>query len=51
MLKYFSVRGFKNFSKEIVFDFSNVHDYKFNSECISDGLVGKSASLKNPLTA
>lgn len=42
MLKYFSVRGFKNFSKEIVLDFSNVHDYKFNSECISNGLVGKS---------
>ncbi len=42
MLKYFSVRGFKNFYKEVVLDFSNVHDYKFNSECISDGLVGKS---------
>lgn len=42
MLKCFSVRGFKNFSKEIVLDFSNVHDYKFNTECISNGLVGKS---------
>ena len=42
MLKYFCVRGFKNFSKEIVLDFSNVHDYKFNSECISDGLISKS---------
>lgn len=42
MLKYFSVKGFKNFNKEIILDFSNVHDYKFNSECVSSGLISKS---------
>lgn len=42
MLRYFSVKGFKNFSKEISLDFSNIHDYRFNSDCISNGLIGKS---------
>lgn len=41
MLKRFEVEGFKNFKDKITFDFSDVRDYKFNTECISDGLLGK----------
>lgn len=41
MLKRFEVEGFKNFKDKITFDFSDVRDYKFNTECISNGLLGK----------
>lgn len=41
MLKLFEVEGFKNFKDKITFDFSDVRDYKFNTECISKGLLGK----------
>ena len=42
MLKCFSVKGFKNFSEKITLDFSNVRDYRFNSQCLTNGLVSKS---------
>lgn len=42
MLKLFEVEGFKNFKEKITFDFSDVRDYKFNTECISNNLLGKS---------
>ena len=41
MLKLFEVKGFKNFKNTITLDFSKVRDYKFNPECISNGLLGK----------
>ena len=41
MLKLFKVSGFKNFHDALTIDFSDVHDYKFNSECISNGLLSK----------
>ncbi len=41
MIKLFEVEGFKNFKDKITFDFSDVRDYKFNTECISNGLLGK----------
>ena len=41
MLRRFEVEGFKNFEKKIVFDFSDVHDYKFNTECITNDLLSK----------
>ena len=41
MLRYFEVRGFKNFHNKVSIDFSNIHDYKFNSQCITNGLVSK----------
>ena len=41
MLKRFEAEGFKNFQKRIVIDFSDVHDYKFNKECVIDGLLSK----------
>ena len=42
MLKCFSVKGFKNFSKKITLDFSNIRDYRFNSQCLTNGLISKS---------
>lgn len=39
LLKKFSVSNFKNFHKEFVMDFSNVHEYDFNSQCLKDGFV------------
>ena len=41
MLKLFKVSGFKNFRDTLTIDFSDVHDYKFNSECVSNGLLSK----------
>ena len=55
MLRKFSVSNYKNFSGEVVLDLTNVHDYKFNSKCIDNGLlsksllVGKNASGKTNL--
>ncbi|MGQ4002903.1 AAA family ATPase [Francisellaceae bacterium CB299] len=42
MLTKFSVKNFKNFKDEIVFDLSKSRDYKFNQECIKDSIVNKS---------
>lgn len=39
MIKSFSVEGFKNFEKKITIDFSDTRDYKFRSECVSNGLI------------
>ena len=41
MLKLFEVTGFKNFKDTITLDFSDVRDYKFNQQCIIEGLIGK----------
>lgn len=41
MLKRFEVRGFKNYKNSFVMDFSDVHDYKFNPECVNNGLLSK----------
>ena len=41
MLKLFEVTGFKNFKDRITLDFSDVRDYKFNSACITNHLIGK----------
>lgn len=41
MIKLFEVSGFKNFSKKTRLDFSDVRDYKFNSQCITNNLLGK----------
>ena len=41
MLKYFSVSGYKNFDHQIVLDFSDLRDYRFSTECISNGTLGK----------
>ena len=41
MLKLFEVSGFKNFHNTFRLDFSDVRDYKFNTECITDGRISK----------
>lgn len=41
MLKLFEVSGFKNFKDKIILDFSDVRDYKFNSNCITKNLLSK----------
>ena len=41
MLKLFEVAEFKNFSKKMTVDFSDVHDYQFHTDCITNGLIGK----------
>lgn len=52
MLKRFEVSGFKNFKEIFSLDFSNIRDYQFNTECISQGLLknlilyGKNATGK-----
>ena len=55
MLTKFSVKNFKNFKDEIVFDLSKPKEYQFNSKCIKDGSInkvmiyGKNASGKTNL--
>ncbi|WFA07922.1 ATP-binding protein [Tissierella sp. Yu-01] len=41
MIKLFEVSGFKNFNEKITLDFSDVRDYRFNTDCITDNLISK----------
>lgn len=41
MLKLFEFSGFKNFEGKFTLDFSDVRDYKFNMNCISENLLSK----------
>lgn len=41
MLKKFEVKGFKNFKNNIVLDFSDVRDYRFNEQCVQNNLLNK----------
>jgi hypothetical protein len=41
MLRRFSVRNYKNFKNELILDFTAIRDYKFSSDCISNGLLSK----------
>jgi len=41
MLTKFEVTGFKNFKNTLSINFSDVHDYKFNTDCITNGIVSK----------
>lgn len=41
MLSLFEVSGFKNFQDTLSIDFSDVRDYKFNSDCVTNGLISK----------
>lgn len=41
MLRKFEVSGFKNFRDKLVLDLSDVRDYRFNAECIANGLLNK----------
>lgn len=41
MLKLFEVSGFKSFRETVRLDFSDVRDYQFNTDCLTDGLLSK----------
>ena len=41
MLKRFEVENFRNFKNRLVLDFTKVGGYQFNSECITDNMIGK----------
>lgn len=41
MLVKFTVENYRGFSKPIELDFSETHDYKFNNQCIRNGLLTK----------
>ena len=55
MLKLFEVSGFRNFHQKFTLDFSDVRDYKFNTDCIHNDLIkmlivyGKNAVGKSNL--
>lgn len=55
MLKLFEVQGFKNFKEKITIDFSDIRDYKFSRQCLTDNFIskmiiyGKNASGKSNL--
>lgn len=42
MLKNFTVSNYRIFKDSITLDFSKVRDYKFNDNCINNGLISKS---------
>ena len=41
MLVKFTVENYKSFSKPITLDFTETHDYKFNNQCVKNGLLSK----------
>lgn len=41
MLKSFSVTNYKNFKNELKFNMSSVGGYRFNTDCIYDGIITK----------
>lgn len=41
MLKRFEVENYRSFNNTIVVDFSRVGGYQFNTDCITNGLLGK----------
>ena len=40
-LAKFTVKGFRNFKDSITIDFTDVRDYRFTPECITDGIITK----------
>lgn len=41
MLSKFSVKNFKSFEKELIFDLSQTRDYEFQPACVKSGIVNK----------
>lgn len=41
MLISFSVQNYKSFKDEVVLNFENSHDYKYNTQCVKNGLLSK----------
>lgn len=40
-LAKFTVRGYRNFAAPVSVDFTLIHDYDFNPECVEDGVITK----------
>lgn len=41
MLKKFTLKNYKNFKDKIMIDFENIAGYQFNTDCLSDDIIGK----------
>lgn len=41
MLKKFTLKNYRNFKNEMIIDFENIAGYQFNTDCLSDGIIGK----------
>ena len=41
MLKKFTLKNYKNFKDEVTIDFENIAGYQFNTDCLSEGIIGK----------
>lgn len=41
MIRSFSVENYKNFKDKVVLNFADTHDYKYNNQCIKNGLLTK----------
>ena len=41
MLVKFTVENYKSFAEPITLDFTETHDYKFNNQCVKNGLLSK----------
>ncbi len=41
MLEKFTVENYKKFKDPITINFKEVHDYRFNAQCVSNGLLSK----------
>lgn len=41
MIRKFSVKNYRNFKETLVLDFTHTHDYKYNENCIKNGLINK----------
>lgn len=41
MIRKFSVKNFANFKDTLTVDLTHVHDYKYNEDCVKNGLVNK----------
>ena len=41
MLKKFTLKNYKNFKDEVTIDFENIAGYQFNTDRLSDGVIGK----------
>ena len=41
MLTKFSVTNFRNFKEKLSIDFTQEHDYKFNTECVNNKTISK----------
>ena len=51
MLKLFEVSGFKSFKDTMTFNFSDVREYQFHKDCLSQGRWAKRSFMVKMLWA